>query len=189
MNMVNTANRALTLSVADVTGNAATDFSISGVIRDYDTAGFAGMPIIKTGAGTVSLSGANTHMGPFTIAAGTLALGANNTLFASNSITLNGGTLDMGAYTNTLGTLTVSTNSVITLGAGQLAFADSSANSWSNTLTLVGTLDRYTLRFGTNNAALTPQQAASIKWNGKPMRLRTDGYVSPFDKGTLVVVH
>jgi autotransporter-associated beta strand protein len=186
LNLVRQSSEVLTLNVADVTGNADTDLSISGIIRDFP--GLTGLPIIKTGTGTVSISGINTHIGPITVMAGTFALATNGTLNTGNPITLSGGTLAMGAFTNTVGTLAVVSNSVITLGSGRLAFADSSAVGWTNTLTLTGALDAQTLRFGTNTAALTSAQLSAINLNGKRVRIRIDGYLAPTLKGTLICV-
>ena len=188
LNLVKNSSYTLTFNVADASGDAASDLTIPGVIRDYDTAGFAGLPIIKAGAGTLCFSGANTHTGPITVTAGTFSLGTNGTLNSGNPITLSGGTLDMGAYTNTVGALTVSTNSAIALGPGQLAFADSSGTEWTHTLTLSGELDAHTLRFGTNGVALTPGQLSAIKLNGKNVRLRSDGYLAPALTGTVVLI-
>jgi len=188
LNLVKQSSQTLTLNVADVTGDAAADLSISGVIRDYDATVFSGLPIIKTGTGTLSLSGVNTHTGLINVVAGTLALDANNTLNAGNHILLNGGALNMGAFTNAVGTLAVLTNSVIALGPGRLAFADSSGVAWTNTLALTGTLDAHTLRIGTNSAALTGAQLSAIKLNGKNVRLKDDGYLAPALKGTLIIM-
>ena len=58
--------RTLSLSVAD--GAAASDLAITGAI--YDTSGLAGTRLAKTGAGTLTLSGANTFNGGLTISAG-----------------------------------------------------------------------------------------------------------------------
>jgi len=185
LNLVRQSNQTLTLNVADVTGNADPDLSIPGVLRDFNDS-LSGLPIVKTGAGTVRLSGANTHKGPITVTAGTVALGTNNTLNANNSFVLTGGTLDMGSFSNVVGTLTVATNSVLVLGSGRLAFADSSATSWTNALTLTGTLDSQTLRFGTNTAALTSAQLSAINLNGKRVRIKIDGYLAPALKGTLI---
>lgn len=187
LNMVNTSSRALTVNVEDVTGDGGVDFTISGVIRDY-AAQFEGMPIVKTGAGTLLLSGVNPHIGRYTVSAGTLALGAGGALNAGNGMVLNGGALDMGAVTNTAGTLTLSADSSLLLGAGRLAFADSSAVPWTagGTLTLVGTLGKQSLRVGTSSEALTGSQLAAITLNGKPVILTADGYLSEPPKGTLI---
>jgi autotransporter-associated beta strand protein len=125
--MVRNGTNPFTLNVADATGDDAADLTISGVIKDYNTSNFAGMLIVKTGAGTISLSGNNTHIGVININEGTLALDGNSSLNTGNGIVLNGGTLDMSAYTNSVGILTVSDDSSIVLGAGEIAFADSSA--------------------------------------------------------------
>ena len=147
------------------------------------------MPIIKTGAGTLSLSGVNTHTGRVTITAGTLALGADTTLNAGCRIVLNGGALAVGAFSNVVNTLTLSADSEIVLGDGKLAFADSSGAAWSSTLTLTGTLDSHTLRFGTNANALTGAQLSAINLNGERVRLKEDGYLALGLKGTLIRIH
>jgi autotransporter-associated beta strand protein len=95
-----------TLNVADVTGDAAVDFFISGSIGDYPDSNLGNMPLVKTGDGTVSFSAANSHTGMVTVAAGTLALAANDALNTTNDVVLSGGTLAMVAVTNVCGTLT-----------------------------------------------------------------------------------
>ncbi len=189
LNMVRNGTLPLTLNVADVTGDAAVDFFITGGICDF--AGYENMPTVKTGAGTVSLAGLNTHYGPYTVATGTLALAVSGALNVSNDVTLAGGTLAMGAVTNTVGTLTMSADSTLALGEGTLAFADSRAVTWTAgaDLTLTGTLGRYTLRFGTDAAALTPAQLAAISYLGGAVRLRPDGYLAESAKGTLILLY
>ena len=185
LNLVRSGATPLTFSVADVTGSDAADLVVSGVIRDY--VNFEGMPIVKAGAGTLSLAAANTHTGLVTVAAGTLALDANGALNTGITLALNGGTLAMGAATNTLGALAVLTNSAIALGAGRLSFADSSAAAWTNRLSLTGELGAQTLRFGTSRAALTAAQVSSIKLNGRAVRLKSDGYVTA-SWGTVIML-
>ena len=188
LNMVKFGAVPLTLHVADVTNDDAVDFFITGAIRDFST--FEGLPTVKTGAGTVSFAGLNTHYGPYTIAAGTLALAANGALNASNDVALSGGTLAMGAVTNTVGTLTLSADSTLALGTGELAFADSRAVTWpvGADLTLTGTLGRNTLRFGTDANALTATQLAAITYHGGRVILTSDGYLAEPPKGTVIVV-
>ena len=184
LSMVKGGSETLTFDVADVTGDARPDLLIPGVIRDYPNLG--GLPAIKTGAGTLLISGVNTHIGPITVNAGTLALGATNTLNTGNDVVLNGGTLDMGACTNALGALTVAANSAIALGSGQLAFADSRGSVWSQKLSLTGTLDAHTLRFGASADALTSDQLSAIRLNGKRVRIKEDGYLAPALRGLLL---
>ncbi len=185
--LVNTANgtRPLTLNVADVTGDADTDLAIPGVINDYPN--LTGMPVVKAGDGTVTLSGANTYLGDTTVGAGTLALGANGTLHTNSHVVLDGGTLAMGAFSNALGTLALGNNSLIDLGSGQLAFADSSSNAWTGTLTLTGTLGPQALRFGTDSTGLTGGQLQSITLDGESPGIDADGYLA-FGAGTVLLV-
>jgi len=186
INIAKVGTQSLTFNVADATGDPEPDLFIPGVIQDYNLPHLTGMPIIKTGAGTLSLSGVNTHTGRVTITAGALALGADTTLNTGCRIVLNGGALAMGAFSNVVNTLTLSAGSEIVLGDGKLAFADSSGVPWSSTLTLTGTLDPHTLRFGTNARALTGAQLSAINLNGERVRLKEDGYLAPALKGTLL---
>jgi autotransporter-associated beta strand protein len=190
INMVKNGETPLTFNVADVTGDGAADLTVPGVIRDYTGAQYEYMPILKTGAGTLGLSGVNTHKGVYTLTQGTLALAAGGALNANNNVALNGGTLAMGAVTNTAGTLTLSADSTLALGEGTLAFAASTGAVWTAgaDLSLTGTLGRYTLRAGTDETALTVGQLAAITYNGGPVRLRPDGYVAEPVKGTIILM-
>lgn len=190
MNLVKNGAYPLTLNVADVTGDAATDFFITGSIGDYPDANYVGMPLVKTGDGTVSFSGFNTHTGTVTVTAGTLALDGSGALNAANDIVLNGGTLSLGAVTNACGTLSLSASSTLALGDGALAFADSSAAAWTNgvTLTLTGTLGPQTVRVGTDQNALTADQLDAITYNGKRVVLTPDGYLAEPPKGTIICI-
>ncbi len=188
LNLARSGSYSLTVDVHDVTSDPLPDLIISGVIRDYD-ASFSELPFIKTGPGTLSLSGANTHVGLITVNGGAISLGANATLNPGNPIRLNGGSLEMGAFTNTLGVLTLAANSGLTLGSGQITFADSSAAAWSGTLALTGTLQRFSVRFGTDGSGLTAAQVSAIRLNGEHVRLREDGYLSPGMRGTVLSVY
>lgn len=184
------SSQSMTFNIKDVTGDPEPDLLIPGVIQDYDLPGRMGLPIIKSGAGTLSISGVNTHTGRITIAEGTLALRADNTLNTSCRIVLSGGTLDMGSFFNAVETLALTGNSQLTLGDGQLAFADSSGETWEvgKTLTLTGTLGPQSLRFGTNDSALTSAQLSAINLNGERVRIKSNGYLASGLKGTLILV-
>ncbi len=183
MLLANNGGLPLTFNVADATGTPAADLTVSGSIGNL--AGYTGMPVIKAGIGTLVFSGANTYVGTTRIDAGTLQLGANNTLDADNPVVLNGGALAAGAFNNTLGTLTVQANSQIALGAGQLAFADSSAVAWTGHLALVGTLGPQTLRVGNDDSDLTSAQIRNISINGHPVAIDANGYLMKASQGSM----
>ncbi len=145
------------------------------------------LALTKAGTGTQTLSGANSHTGPTTVSAGTLRLGAPGTLGSAHAIRLAGGTLDMGDSANGVGTLDVTAASALRLGAGALAFADSSALAWAGSLNLEGRLGPTTLRVGTNAAGLTPAQLARIRCGGCDVSLTAEGYLQAAS-GMLLIV-
>ncbi|NHQ61256.1 hypothetical protein G9409_11825, partial [Chlorobium sp. BLA1] len=110
-------NRAFTLttgtsSTIDVTAN---NLTISGIGANTTGA------LTKSGAGTLTLSGANLFTGLTTISGGTLAYGITNAL-ASGGVTVNGSgaVLDIGGYSDTVGAVTL-TNGAITGTTGVLS--------------------------------------------------------------------
>jgi autotransporter-associated beta strand protein len=125
--------------------------------------------LIFQGSGTTTLSGANTYTGATTINAGTLAIGAANRIADTSAMVLGGGTFATGGFAETVGTLTINTASVIDFGSGTsaLAFANSSANSWTGSLTLTNfDIGTDTLRFGTDATGLTGSQLSAISLSG-----------------------
>jgi fibronectin-binding autotransporter adhesin len=117
-----------------MTINAAADLAISGVIWDYS--GLGGLPVIKTGAGTLTLSAPNAYAGTTTVSNGTLvleslgALGAGAlTVQAGATLAgtgyINGPTTIQGGGTLTLGTANVDAlkiNSTLALAAGSTTY-------------------------------------------------------------------
>jgi autotransporter-associated beta strand protein len=178
-----TGHASVYTSVTALTLNPGTgaSYSYSGVIAN----GATNMTLTKTGAGTQTLSGANTYTGATTINAGTLKLGANNVIPNASNVSIGTATLDADTRTDTAGTLDVTGAAVINLGSGAaLAFADSKLVDWTGgTLNITGTLGATSLRFGNSAAALTKgpgSQLAKISVNGSELGafiLDADGYL------------
>lgn len=85
--------------------------------------------LIKSGAGTLNLSGSNSYSGATTISAGTLQAGAANAFSASSIVTLaSGGSLDANGFNQSLAGL---------VNAGTIA-TNAAATSTGTTLTVQG---------------------------------------------------
>jgi autotransporter-associated beta strand protein len=195
------------LEVDNVTGDDTTDLTISGNLNNFS--GFGPQSTYKRNAGTVSLSGNNSgYTGPVQIEAGILRLDSIAALTSANLIYLMGGTLMSTTFSNSVGNVSLSTgaitlgtdkliagtatlanNTTVNLNTGSLAFADSSAATWTagKTLNLVGTLGRRSLRFGTTSAGLTATQLQMITLNGATTRFILDenGYLVEL-RGTVI---
>jgi RHS repeat-associated protein len=91
-------NFTTTSSFATISVDSGVNLAMSGA--GAATAG----ALTKTGAGTLTLSGANAYTGYTTITAGTLAYGASNVI-ATGGVNINGSTavLDIGSYSDTIG--------------------------------------------------------------------------------------
>jgi autotransporter-associated beta strand protein len=136
--------------------------------------------LVKSGSGTLTLSGANTYSGGTIINGGTLAEGASNSL--PGTMTIGNGTLDMGAFAETLSTLDVTGAATINFGAGgTLVFSSSAAVDWTGgTLTITGNfVSGSSLRFGTNASGLTATQLSKITIPGfNTVALNSTGYLT-----------
>ena len=155
------------------------NITLSGVLSDDSS---VNGKFTKTGAGNLTLSGANTYTGATTISAGTLILGASNVLPNASAVSIAAATLDAATFADTAGTLDVTAStSTINLDTGStLAFADSSAIDWTGgTLTLTGTFTSgSSLRFGTTSGGLTATQLGKITTSGSPtFTLNANGYL------------
>ena len=138
--------------------------------------------LTKTGAGTFTLSGANTYTGDTIVNSGTLALGASNVISSTSDFIIGNATLDAATFTENLGTLDITGAANINLGTGAaLSFANSSAIDWTGgTLNLTGPfVSGASLRFGTTSSALTPAQLALISAPGlHSFALNASGYLT-----------
>jgi autotransporter-associated beta strand protein len=153
--------------------SSATEMTLTG------SASGSGQLIV--GEGTLILNGATNAFAPGSIqvdSGATLQLGANNQIGDSTGLILNGGTFVVGTastgFSDTLGTLTLSASSTIDLGAWttgvrQLTFANSSAITWTGTLTITNwqgvantSSDVAEILFGTGG--LTSVQLSQVYW-------------------------
>ncbi|WAC18767.1 autotransporter-associated beta strand repeat-containing protein [Luteolibacter sp. SL250] len=154
-NGINLNGKTRVVEVAN--GSAAVDATLSGALSGDLSAG-----LIKTGAGTLSLTGTNTYQGATRVDAGRLIIGSGG-INASTSIQVRNATLEFGAQTaaNTqvndnavvtlqnammitngtnerFGPMAISGPSQIQLGGSNiLNIADSSAQSWTSTLAIL----------------------------------------------------
>jgi fibronectin-binding autotransporter adhesin len=150
------ANRGITLS-----GTGGSVEATSGKIVYYPgiitgSGNFSSGGGVTLGYGTNVLSGANTYSGTTTITAGTLQLGANNTLPAGTALTIQaddngtggGGVLYLSSYNQTVGSLASSTSNggtdtpTVNLGTGTLTVNQSSSTVFAGKITGSGTLTK-----------------------------------------------
>lgn len=96
-------------------GGALVDLRVNAVI-----AGSTGAGIMKTGTGTMLLSGTNTYSGPTTVSAGVLRV-ALATALPNAPLILNGGTFDANGLALVVPQFS-GTNGTLALGAGSLTF-------------------------------------------------------------------
>jgi fibronectin-binding autotransporter adhesin len=153
-------------NVADVTGNANLDLNVTAVLGNSGNS-TAGAGLIKTGAGTMTLSAVNTYGGGTIVSNGTLLINGSignftNTLNITNVVNIYGGTLGgsgiifsmvtnqaqgtlaPGALTNVAGTvLTVNSNLTMLGGSTNIMQVSHSATdkiTSSGTITYGGIL-------------------------------------------------
>ncbi|HSH92838.1 MAG TPA: autotransporter-associated beta strand repeat-containing protein [Roseimicrobium sp.] len=164
----------------DTTNATGGIFTQGNVIANSTGTNGGAIGLTKLGAGTLVLDKVNTYTGTTTVSEGTLAVGANNA-FGATAFNFNGGTFAVGTFTNTaVGTLSLTANSAITLGAGgTFAFADSHLLDWgSYALSISGTfVDGVSIRFGSDDSALTATQLGLISINGAGAALNSSGFL------------
>ncbi|WP_417541959.1 autotransporter-associated beta strand repeat-containing protein [Methylophaga thalassica] len=136
---INLNNNTLT------TGSDGTSTTVSGVISG------PGGRLTKEGAGTFTLSGANTYTGATTINAGTLQAANASALGKNSAVTVNGGSLDLttdlsigslagaGNVTLNANTLTTGSNNSSTTYSGVLSGNGALIKQGTGTTTLSGT--------------------------------------------------
>jgi len=93
--------------------------------------------VVKTGAGTLIFTGANTYTGGTEVADGILRLGAGGSLAAGGALTVDaGGTFDLNGQTQTVGDF--SGAGFVLLGAGQLTVGTANDTTFSGAISGAG---------------------------------------------------
>ena len=126
------AGKTLTINTA-----SGDNLTLSGVIS-------GGGNLIKTGVGTLTLSGSDTFTGTTTINDGELVTGGSNVLSDSTVVTIGGsGRLSLGG-SETIGALSsASSSAVVSLGANTLTTgADNSSTTYAGAITGTGGLTK-----------------------------------------------
>ena len=136
---------ALTLNTgASLTGNIGvtgslefnqpTNFTLSNVITGTGS-------LSKTGAGTLTLSAANSYAGGATVSGGTLMQGAAGAFVGNSAYTVNGGTLDLNNYALTASSLS-GTGGTVALGSAALTVNQATDTSFAGAITGTGSLSK-----------------------------------------------
>lgn len=164
--------------------NANVDGRLSGTLSGISAG------IIKTGAGTLELTGQQTYIGDVIIQSGILRLGADRIFNGTNAVRLAGGTLQSGVGTNTFTTLEIKAGGTINIDSDttQIAFANCSNVSWTGPLSITGVTSDTALRFGTDGTGLSSDQLTNVTWNGVSVRLTSSGYLVRERRGTLITL-
>jgi autotransporter-associated beta strand protein len=131
--------------------------------------------LTKSGAGTVTLLGANDYTGGTEVSAGRLLLGAAGSLASSGSLAVSGGTFDLGGGSQTVATATLDSGVIEngTLSATALNLRSGSVNaslggaglltkSTSGTVTLGAASTAYTGAVAINAGTLTLAQSEAL---------------------------
>jgi autotransporter-associated beta strand protein len=101
------ANINTVIGVANFNTSGGIGFDVTGSNEfTYSSTITGGKPVLKTGAGTLILSGSSTHTGPTVVYEGTLKVGSDdNTIFGTGNVHVAGGTLDLNGFDLRVGDL------------------------------------------------------------------------------------
>ena len=206
-------NTSTTFNVADVTGSAATDLTVSAHLRDRsNNYGNTAGALVKTGAGKMELTGANVYTGSTSVTNGTLQLSGTGAVNSSSGITVNGAaakfvqnssvsvsptvTLTLGTIdgTGTINTVNAAAGTVIANGdggTGVLTIGTLTHGSPATyNLTTASTSPVLVTTTLTTNGGIITINANNASWtNGLDYNLVSyttlNGTLADFNKGTV----
>ena len=151
-------------------GGLSTSTLVSGAIRDGGKSGGTGASITKIGAGTLTLSGADTYTGQTTINQGTLQVSGGGQLSGTSGITVAPGSSDNGTlYVSGSGSRvsTAGTLQVGGAGKGTLTVDNGAAvSAGSIVLGTAGGTGSATLNIGTGGASGAINAATVVQGAG-----------------------
>ncbi len=165
-----TSARNVTLNA----GGGTFDTNGNNLTMSGDMTGTGG--ITKAGAGTLTLTGANSYTGTTTIDGGILSAGVANALGTSTAVTLAntaGAALDLNNFDQTIGSLAGggTTGGNVTLGSSTLTTGDASSTIYAGTISGTGSLAKigtgtFTLSGANTYTGTTTIDAGSLSVTG-----------------------
>ena len=168
-------SRAITLNAANNGfaggGTFDTNGNTSTISQGIQGAG----GLTKAGAGTLTLSGPNTYTGATTVAAGTLAAGAVDTLPRMTAVTVAApGTLDLAGFNQSIGSLAGA--GAVSLGSATLTTGnDNTSTTFSGAMSGTGALDKVGPEPSSSpGTTLIPaaRPSAPARWQSAILRIR-----------------
>ena len=179
-------NATLTLDIEDVTKSAEVDFT-----EKETVSGWTYLHLVKTGAGTIKFEKkCEVCHFPFELKAGTVLLGATDTVEDEIVFAFDGGSLALASgATNTVKSLSIAAGGSIELAEGAaLQVSDCSGEDWSagGIVNIVADIKKSDIRFGDSSDALTAAQLGHLRLNGRKFLLDDSG--RPVPTGMLLIV-
>jgi len=110
----------------------------AGAIADH-MAGAGTVGLVKTGAGTQTLSGQNIFTGGTTVGGGVLRVTSNMALPSTGAVVINGATLDIQATSSAVGKFTLGGNGLLTGSGGTLSTTGATVQAGTVAASLTGT--------------------------------------------------
>jgi filamentous hemagglutinin family protein len=143
---------AINAGGGDITLDVASATTAAGVISGVGTT------LTKLGAGTLTMSAANTYTGLTTVSAGRLALGAANRIADTSAVTVaSGATFDLNNFSETIGSLA---------GAGTLTQSGAGAVTLATGVDNTSTTFSGVIQNPTGSIALTKQGTGTFVLSG-----------------------